>query len=74
MTTIRSSSGLEVALNAGRTFFHQQRNQLQVSWARHKVYRKTYEELSALSDRDLHDLGIARGNIKQLAMETAHDL
>ena len=34
------------------------------SWRR---YRSTYEELSRLSNRELHDLGIARGNIDYFA-------
>jgi len=34
-------------------------------------YRKTVRELSALDDRDLHDLGITRGEIQPLAREQA---
>ena len=35
------------------------------------IYRETYEELSALSDRDLADLGIARISIRDVALEAA---
>ncbi len=38
---------------------------------RNKVYRTTYEELSALSQRDLDDLGIARESIRDIAREAA---
>jgi len=36
---------------------------------RQQTYRRTLEELNMLSDRDLADLGIARGNLPQLARE-----
>ncbi|MBV1927177.1 MAG: DUF1127 domain-containing protein [Rhodobacteraceae bacterium] len=42
--------------------------------AKRKVFRATYHELSALSDRDLRDLGIPRSTIKRLAMEAAYGL
>jgi uncharacterized protein YjiS (DUF1127 family) len=35
------------------------------------VYTRTIEELSALSDRDLADLGIARISIQDIAREAA---
>ncbi len=38
---------------------------------RRKVERTTYFELSALSDRELNDLGIARCDIRRIARETA---
>jgi len=42
------------------------------TWNRYVVYRKTYEELSALSTRELQDLGIARSMITRLAYESAY--
>lgn len=42
------------------------------AWARYTVYNRTIEELSALSTRDLDDLGIARSDIRRLAHETAY--
>ena len=41
-------------------------------WARYRVYRETVSELSALSNRDLADLGIGRGAIHGIAMEAAY--
>ena len=38
---------------------------------RRTVYEKTYAELSNLGDRELADIGIARGNIEQIALEHA---
>ena len=37
--------------------------------ARRAKYRETFSELSASSDRDLNDIGIARSDIRRLAME-----
>lgn len=73
MTVTRSNSGLDVVLDAGRTIFHQKRNQMRQALAKRKVYRATLFELSALSNRDLKDLGISRSSIKRLALEAAHD-
>lgn len=36
---------------------------------RYAAYRKTYNELSRLSDRDLNDLGICRSEIRSLSRE-----
>lgn len=40
--------------------------------ARKKVYRETLNELRALSDRDLSDLGLSRANIHSVAWEAAN--
>lgn len=37
----------------------------------HRIYRQTYNELSALSARELDDLGIARCDIRRIALEAA---
>lgn len=37
-----------------------------------RMYRETYNELDALSDRDLNDLGIARSKIATIAREAAY--
>jgi len=44
---------------------------LQENRARRAVYRQTVRELSALSIRDLDDLGISRSMIHNLAREAA---
>ncbi|MFQ1699754.1 DUF1127 domain-containing protein [Loktanella agnita] len=41
--------------------------------AKRKIYRSTYNELNALSDRDLNDLGMSRSMIKRVAIEAAYD-
>ena len=73
MAVTRSNSGLDVVLDAGRTFFHLKRDAMRQALAKRKVYRATLSELSALTDRDLRDLGIPRSSIKRLAMEAAYD-
>ena len=42
-------------------------------YTRHKVYRETYNELSALSARDLADLGLHRSMIRRVALQAAED-
>lgn len=58
--------------DAGRTIFHQKADQLKAAYARSKAYRTTMNELSSLGDRELRDLGIARSEIKSLAMEATY--
>lgn len=36
-----------------------------------KVYRRTYEELNALSNRELQDLGMSRSQLRSVALEAA---
>lgn len=46
---------------------------LKKRWNQHKVYRQTISELSALTDRELNDMGIHRGMISSIAMEVYLD-
>ncbi len=39
--------------------------------ATRRIYRRTYEELSMLNDRELDDIGVARCDIQRIARETA---
>lgn len=41
-------------------------------YARNRVYRTTVTELSALTDRELADLGINRSMIGSIAADAAH--
>lgn len=54
---------------AGRLLAAIQR--MQENRARRAIYRQTLRELNALTARDLHDLGIDRAMIGQLAHEAA---
>ena len=38
---------------------------------RRRVYEQTYSELMALSQRELDDIGIGRGDISRIAHDTA---
>lgn len=40
--------------------------------ASHRKYLAAYEELNALTDRDLADLGVSRLNVRDLAREVAY--
>lgn len=40
---------------------------------RHRIYSRTLAELSALSDRELADLGLSRFDIRRVAREAAND-
>ncbi|MBO9474801.1 MULTISPECIES: DUF1127 domain-containing protein [unclassified Shimia] len=39
----------------------------------YRVYRTTYNELSALSNRELSDLGMSRSMIRRLAIEASRE-
>lgn len=45
---------------------------MRAAWQRSRVYMNTYNELSALSTRELNDLGIQRSNISRVAYEAAY--
>ncbi|WP_146588634.1 DUF1127 domain-containing protein [Puniceibacterium confluentis] len=49
---------------------HSARAVLSGLWQRNSLVRKTERELSALSDRNLADLGISRSGIPALARKT----
>lgn len=46
------------------------RHSLATRFRRIRLYHQTVSELSALHDRDLADLGIARGDIREVARRT----
>ena len=39
-----------------------------------RVYRRTYAELSALTNRELADLGLHRSEVRRVALEAAGEL
>jgi uncharacterized protein YjiS (DUF1127 family) len=41
-------------------------------YARNRNYRKTYKELSSLTNHQLNDLGLCRSSIEQIASEAAY--
>lgn len=45
---------------------------LRKAWNDHATYRRTVNELSALSDRELADLGLHRSNIRQTALDAVN--
>lgn len=49
------------------------RDTLATRASQYRKYRNTLIELRNLTDRELSDLGLARGNIKGIALEAAYD-
>lgn len=41
-------------------------------WNEQRRYRRTLNELSALTDRELNDIGLTRGDIEGVAQRSAH--
>lgn len=48
------------------------RADLTEAWRAHRVYRQTLNELQALSDRELADLGLSRSALRSVALEAAY--
>lgn len=48
-------------------------DELKLKIARYRLYRETLNELSALSNRELADLGLNRSMIKRLAYQAAYE-
>jgi len=55
-----------------RSFFYGIAAQIAERVERYSLYRKTLTELSRLSDRELADIGVARGSIETIAIEHAY--
>lgn len=45
----------------------------QAELRRRYYYSRTFEDLNSLSDRELKDIGITRGNIHNIALESYYD-
>lgn len=43
-------------------------------YAQHRVYRTTLDELKALSERELADLGLHRSQLEDVARSAAYDI
>jgi len=52
-------------------FLQQESGVLKTALARRRVFHATVAELSPLSDRDLADIGLSRGDIRRIAMDEA---
>ncbi|APE43039.1 hypothetical protein BOO69_06120 [Sulfitobacter alexandrii] len=44
---------------------------LATRYKQYRMYRETFDGLSALSNRDLADLGLSRSDIKRIAIESS---
>ena len=45
---------------------------LATRYKQHRLYRETFNGLSALSNRELDDLGLSRGNLRSVAWASSH--
>ena len=61
-------SGNSFGLGAVRAFFQR----IGTAWAQQASFRQTYHELDRLTDAELYDLGMARGDITRIAFEAAY--
>jgi uncharacterized protein YjiS (DUF1127 family) len=64
--TTTSAIGTSFGTRASAAF-----QNLATSYKQHRLYRETFNELSALSNRELSDLGLHRSNLHQIARESA---
>ncbi|WP_347310494.1 DUF1127 domain-containing protein [Defluviimonas sp. SAOS-178_SWC] len=69
MAYVNGVRGIEASLAERAAAFV---NGLRDNHRRYRVYRQTMNELRALSDRELNDLGIHRSAITAIAMEAAY--
>lgn len=53
------------------SYFNALRDELAARINRSRVYRKTFNELNAMSDRELADIGLSRIQIADIAADTA---
>lgn len=72
MTVTQANQSLGAVFESGLLLIQQSMASAKNALSRRKAYRKTYAELSSLSDRDLRDLGIPRSDIGRLAREEAY--
>ncbi|MGP6090089.1 DUF1127 domain-containing protein [Antarctobacter jejuensis] len=50
------------------------RETLRTRMERRRVFKQTFNELAALSNRDLADLGLARSEIRRIAWQAANEI
>jgi uncharacterized protein YjiS (DUF1127 family) len=63
------SNGLSIAAYKVVTFF----DRLGEAMAKRKVARDTYKSLQKLTDRELNDIGISRGDIRSISEDKWHE-
>ena len=70
MSSVNQVTRFEPALNGRITGFF---GGLSHRLAQYKTYRRTLDELSGLSDRELSDLGVSRHSLRSIAYKAAYD-
>ncbi len=69
-THTRTDGFMARVLELGATILHT----LAVKAEKRRVRQATFNELAALSNRDLADMGIHRSQIRRIAIESARDV
>lgn len=67
LSKAHGTSSVSLSARAGQAI-----DGLLASFARRRVYSVTLRELSALSDRELSDLGLSRTDLRRVAYEAAY--
>lgn len=71
-TAIATASGAGVLATGSERALGTRHDGLRAAWNQYRAYRASIAELSALSDRHLADVGIARSAIRQHARGTVY--
>ncbi len=70
MAVVTNTSALKSAPSGGLTSLIET---AKTRFARYRLYRQTVNELSALSNRELADLGMHRSMIRRIALQATED-
>lgn len=73
MAAIQTNRSIGAHSDSSFGWLHQKIDQAKSALARRRAYRKTFDELSTLTNRELNDLGIARYDFHRLALEAADE-
>lgn len=74
MATTRSHTTTASLTAAVATFFTDAKASWTAARKRRSIYNRTYRELASLSDMELSDINISRGEIPRIAKEAANGL
>jgi uncharacterized protein YjiS (DUF1127 family) len=72
MTSLEMTHGASVNNGSRHVGWRSPLARLRRAVARHREYLRTFGELSALTDRELADLGLSRLSIRDIAWESVY--
>ena len=65
----RNTTRIATAQDTEQSFYSRLIDSIKSAKARRARYRRTYEELCSLTNRELSDIGIGRGDIRRVARQ-----